>query len=105
MKSFLKHIILISVAVCYFCSYFEFDETEMNVNYQNESHIYVHTEKQSFVFTFKIVKQPKDNFIINGHIELSAPHFSSGINSGYLLPEPKPPDLNKIYISYCSFLI
>ncbi len=90
--------------ICYCNLVFEFSDTEKKVNFENETHSYIHQDNQTHSITFvKTVKQ-LDNAIISWLPEINYPVSNANkvrlSQYKYFSPPPE-----RRYILYASLLI
>ena len=106
LKKYFKILLLTLATCCYFNTVFEFSDTEKKTNFEKETHVYIHTEKETIAHSAKIEKhidelvQLMDGY--HQHLiasQKSSPSFLSVYKN---LPSPKS---NKLYLYDSVFLI
>ena len=104
MKRGLKIFLLIILSCCYFNTVFEFSDTEKKINFENETHFYIHQDNQSLNITYtKTVKQ-LDNTVINWQTKTIFPAIINvAFSKAKSIKFSPPPE--RIYLRNSVFLI
>ncbi len=102
MKACLKYCLILFTFICYCSASLELCETEEKQNYEKETHIYLHAEKNNQTFSFKIVKQ--FDFLL---ADIYHHCFIASVYNTYssLYKNIPPPKLNKLYLYNAVFLV
>ncbi len=106
MKACLKYCLILFTFICYFSASLELCETEEQQNYEKETHIYLHAEKNNQPFFVKTEKQTDEFYLLKDffhHCFIASDNIIYSLSSFY--KNIPPPKLNKLYLYNAVFLV